>query len=231
MKTILNTDSDFFCDIDAPCFRDLTKEETELIRKSRTQVLFRKGENLTKQGAFSSYVLFVINGLALQYIEGTGPKNFNLRIIKAGEFIGLSAVFNENIFTYSTVAITGCQVYLIEREAIVKLVKKNGNFGFSLMKRYCIQSTALYATITNLTTRQMNGRMADTLIYIDGFRTEFPEIFTLLTRRELADFAGISTESAVKLLKVFEKEGIIELHDKDIIVRKHDSLAEIRRIG
>ena len=167
----------------------------------------------------------------LQYIEGTGPKNFNLRIIKAGEFIGLSAVFNENIFTYSTVAITGCQVYLIEREAIVKLVKKNGNFGFSLMKRYCIQSTALYATITNLTTRQMNGRMADTLIYIDGFRTEFPEIFTLLTRRELADFAGISTESAVKLLKVFEKEGIIELHDKDIIVRKHDSLAEIRRIG
>ena len=44
-------------------------------------------------------------------------------------------------------------------------------------------------------------RMADTLLYIDSLKKEKPEIFQLLSRKDLADFAGISTESAVKLLK------------------------------
>jgi CRP/FNR family transcriptional regulator len=51
MKTILETDQDFICDIQAPCFQMLSSEEVELVRASKTQILFRKGDNLTKQGA------------------------------------------------------------------------------------------------------------------------------------------------------------------------------------
>ena len=54
MKTILENDYDFVCDIQAPCFQMLTPEEMELVQGSKTQVLFRKGDNLTKQGAFAS---------------------------------------------------------------------------------------------------------------------------------------------------------------------------------
>jgi hypothetical protein len=35
---------------------------------------------------------------------------------------------------------------------------------------------------------------------------ENEDIFLLLTRKDLADFAGISLESAVKLLKAFEND-------------------------
>ena len=87
MKTILETDNGFICDIQAPCFQMLSFEEVELVRASKTQVLFRKGDNLTKQGAFASYVLFIISGLVRQYIEGDSTKNYNLRIIKPGEFV------------------------------------------------------------------------------------------------------------------------------------------------
>jgi CRP/FNR family transcriptional regulator len=202
-----------------------------LIRASKTQVLFRKEDNLTKQGAFASYILFIINGLAKQYIEGDGTKNYNLRIIRPGEFVGLSAVFHENIFNYSSVALTDCQVYLIGKEAIAKVVKQNGLFGFSIIKIYCEQNTNLLNTVRNLMYKQMNGRLADTLLYIDSLKTETAEIFQLLSRKDLADFAGISTESTVKLLKTFEKEGLIELHEKDIRLVKHDALTEISRRG
>ena len=111
----------------------LTTEETELIRASKTQVLFRRDDNLTKQGAFASYVLFIITGLAKQYLEGDGMKNFNLRIIRPGEFVGLSAVFTENIFNYSSIALTDCQVFLVEKEAIAKVIKQNGMFGYCLL--------------------------------------------------------------------------------------------------
>jgi len=77
----------------------------------------------------------------------------------------------------------------------------------------------------------MNGRIADTLLYIDGLKAANPEIFQLLSRKDMADFAGISTESAVKLLKSFEKDGLIELHEKDIVIINPKELLEISKKG
>jgi len=231
MKTIIETDKDFICDIKAPCFQMLSPEEAELVRASKTQLLFRKDDNLTKQGAFASYVLFVINGYAKQYLEGAGTKNYNLRIIKPGEFIGLSSVFSENTFNYSSLALTDCQVFLIEKDALGKVIKQNGMFGFNIIKRYCEQNTNLLNNVRSLMYKQMNGRMADTILYIDSLKNEKAEIFQLLSRKDLADFAGISTESTVKLLKQFEKDGLIELNEKDLRVVKYDELNEISRRG
>lgn len=231
MKTIFETDCNFVCDIQAPCFRNLTPEETEFIRAGKTQVLFRKGDNLTKQGAFTSYVLFIISGLAKQYIEGDSGKSFNLRIIRPGEFLGLSAIFQENKFGYSSSALSDCQAFLIEKETITSVIKQNGQFGFSLIRRYCEQNNNLLNIIRNITNKQMNGRLAGILLYLDTLKSENPEIFHLLSRKDIADFCGISTESAVKLLKIFEKDKLIELHEKDIILKNHHSLNEISRRG
>jgi CRP/FNR family transcriptional regulator len=231
MKPILETDKEFICDIDAPCFQMLSPEEADLVRASRTQVLFRKGDNLTKQGAFASYALFVIKGLAKQYIEGDGTKNYNLRIIQPGEFVGLSAVFTKNTFNYSSVAITDCQVFLVEKIAIAAVIQQNGEFGFNMIRRYCGQNANLFDTLRTVLFKQMNGRIADTLLYIDSLKAANHDIFQLLSRKDIADFAGISTESAVKLLKSFEKDGLIELNEKDIVLLNYLELQEISRKG
>lgn len=231
MKPILDTDKDFICDIQAPCFQMLSPEEADLVRASKTQVLFRKGDSLTKQGAFASYVLFVIKGLAKQYLEGDGSRNFNLRIIRPGEFVGLSAVFTRNTFNYSSVALTDCQVFLVEKDAIASVIKVNGMFGFNIIKRYCEQNSNLFEVLRKVMYKQMNGRMADALLYLDLFKHGHPEIFQLLSRKEMADFAGISTESAVKLLKSFEKDGLIILDEKNIRIVNRESLIELSKRG
>jgi len=231
METILESDNDFICDIQAPCFQMLIPAEVELVRGSKTQVLFRKGDHLTKQGAFASYVLFVINGLAKQYVEGDSNKNYNLRIVKPGEFVGLSAVFTNNTFNYSSIALTDCQVFLVEKDAIAKVAKQNGMFAFTMIKRYCEQNANLFDTLRTVLYKQMNGRIAETLLYIDGFKNENPNIFQLLSRKDVADFAGISTESAVKILKSLEKDEIIELHEKDILVVNQNGLLQLSRKG
>lgn len=231
MKSILETDNDYICDIQAACFQLLTNEEAELVRASKTQVLFRKGDSLSKQGAYASYVLFVIKGLAKQYIEGDSNRSFNLRIIQPGEFVGLSSVFVSNIFLYSSVALTDCQVILIEKDAIARVAAKNGPFSFSISKRYSGQNADLFQTLGHVLFKHMNGRLADTLLYLDSLRHAYTDVFQLLTRKDLADFAGIATESTVKLLKSFEKEGIIALKEKDILILDAERLTAISKNG
>jgi CRP/FNR family transcriptional regulator len=69
------------------------------------------------------------------------------------------------------------------------------------------------------------------LLYLNEIKNDFPEIFQLLSRKDIADFAGISTESAVKLLKTFEKDDLIALHEKDISIRKEQALMDIFKRG
>lgn len=53
----------------------------------------------------------------------------------------------------------------------------------------------------------------------------------MLSRREIADFAGVSVESGVKLLKSFERDGLIKLYEKEISIVNRQSLEEIRLRG
>ena len=231
MKTITESDKDFICDIEAPCFQHLSKEEIEQIQSGKTQVLFRKGENLTKQGAFASYVLFIVTGYARQFIEGEGNGGFNLRIVRPGEFLGLAAVFGSTIFDSSAVAISEVRAFLIEKDALTRLIKNDGKFAFSIIGRYIETSHRLYETINKLAYKQMNGRLAETLIYLSPEESAGENIFSALTRKDIAEFAGISTESTVKLLKLFEKDGLIRLKEKDIIILDRSRLSEISRRG
>jgi len=231
MKKVEASDKEFICDLQAPCFMALDQGSMKLIRASKTQVMFRRGDNLIKQGAFASYILFMVKGLSVQYIEDDTHKNYNLNLIKPGEFIGLSSLFSKPTFEYSSKALTDCQAFLVEKQAVTQVIEENGNFGLSLIRKYSLKNIDLFDSIRTVLFKQMNGRFADALLYIDTFKEEFPNVFQLMNRKEIADFAGISTESAVKLLKSLEKEGNISLNGKDITVLKQDKLREISKRG
>lgn len=231
MKTITENDKAFICDIQAPCFQMLSSEEAEMVRNSKTQVLFRKGDTLTKQGAFASYILFLISGVVKQYIEGSDNRSFNIRIVQAGDFIGLSSVFSKSVYTYSTTALTDCQVMLIRKESLLGIIQGNGAFSYHLIQRFFIQNADLHEVLQNQQFKQMHGRLAGALLYLNELKGTLPTIFQLMTRKDLADFAGISTESTVKLLKNFEKEGLVELQDKDIVLPEPDKLKDIQKRG
>ncbi len=231
MKTLSETDSGFICDIQSPCFKMLSNDEIELVRTSKTQVLFRKGENLTKQGAFASYVLFILTGYAKQYVEGNGKYNHNLRIIKPGEFVGLSSVFGKSTFNYSAVSITDTQVFLIEKEALVNVSQQNGMFAYTIIRRYTEQNGSLYDSIRNLIYKQMNGRIADVLLYLNPENFDGEDIIAMLSRKEIAEFAGLTSESTVKVLKSFEKDGLVKLDEKHIEILDSERLAEISKNG
>jgi len=230
-KIITDKDKNYLCDIHAPCFQSLSAEEMELIKTSKTQVQFRKGDNLTKQGAFASYVLYMAKGLAIQYVEGNNNKSFNLRLIKPGEFVGLSSIFSTNTFNYSSVAINNCHLVLVEKAAILQIIGHNGIFGLGLVRRYTEQNINLFATLRTVLYKQMMGRIAEALLYINSFKTENPEIFTLLSRKNLADFAGITTESVVKMLKTLDKENIVKLNGKDIELLDLTYLEDLSKKG
>ncbi len=219
------------CKKSSKCFKELIPSELEFINQNKTHILYRKGENICKQGAFASYVLHISDGLVKLYLENPNNKNINLRILKTSEFIGLSSIYGDNIYNYSTVALRDSTICLIEKSSIKKLLRDNGNFASEIIKWYCENEKQLFRKIQSLGNKQMHGRLADTLIYLDNHNLREKDLFSCLSRKDIAEFANLSTESAVRILSEFKKDIIIDFIGKEIKILNPDLLKEISKRG
>ncbi|PLX04095.1 MAG: Crp/Fnr family transcriptional regulator [Marinilabiliales bacterium] len=237
-KTILITFEDMDnshncleCTRSSKCFKKLVPSELEFINAKKKQIEYRKGENICKQGAFASYVLYISEGLVKLYVESVNRKNINIKILKEGEFIGLSSIFDDNIYNYSSVALKDSRVCLIEKDGIRRLLENNGIFASEIIKGYCRNEKNLFDIIKSIGHKQMPGRIADALIYLCSEDFDGIDVFKYITRKDIGDFACISKESTVKLLTELKNEGIIDTEGKRIQITAPDRLKEISKRG
>jgi len=219
------------CTKNSKCFKQLIPSELEFINQNKTQILYREGENICKQGAFASYVLYISDGLVRLYLENPNNKNINLKILKTSEFIGLSSIYGDNIYNYSTVALKDSVICLIEKDSFRKLLTDNGHFASEIIKWYCENENQLFNKIKSLGNKQMHGRLADALLYLCNQDLLNEEIFSHLSRKDIAGFAGLSTESTVRLLTKLKNENIIDIIKKEIKILNPDLLKDISRRG
>lgn len=188
----------------------------EHLAQNKTRISYLRGETLFKQGAFAPYVLFVVKGLIKVYLQTGYDKQVNINLAKTGDFLAFSSIFGENIHTYSAQALKDSEICMIEKESLKDILIQNPQFALEITSKNYRNERHLLEIIKNLSYKQMRGKLASSLIYLsqEDFLNE--TVFEFLTRQELADFASISTESAIKFLKEFEKEDIIRLDGKNI---------------
>jgi CRP/FNR family transcriptional regulator len=58
-----------------------------------------------------------------------------------------------------------------------------------------------------------------------------PKFPMVLSRSDLAELSAMSKESAVKVLRDFQKDGLIRISDHEIEILDDESLRKISRIG
>lgn len=219
--TILNT----------PCFEKLTIEQLDSLTDKKKQLKYFKGENIFKQDAFSSHIIYIIEGAIKIYLQTSNQKQINLRIACSGDFVAFESIFSGNYYNYSANALKDSIICMINKEALKNLLVQNPQFGIQITTKNMQNEVYLIETIKNLSAKHMRGKLAYTLLYLSGKKFEKENIFQLLTRKEIANFASISNENAIKYLKEFEKENIISLKGKDIKVIDKKNLELISKIG
>jgi len=219
------------CKRSSKCFKKLIPTELEFINQNKTQIFYRKGENICKQGTFASYVLYISDGLVKLYLESPKNKNINLKILTTSEFIGFSSIYGDNIYNYSTIALKDSTICLIEKDSFRKLLTNNGGFASEIIKWYCKNEKQLFNKIQSLSNKQMYGHLADALLYLSNQNLLNEQIFSHLSRKDIAGFAGLSTESTVRLLTKLKNENIIDIIGKEIKILNPELLKNISRKG
>lgn len=213
------------------CFNLLSKEEWESVSREQKITQFKKGELIVKQGIMPNYVLFITQGYVLKYIETDEGRAVNVDILHEGDFIGLQTVLNIPNCVYSFRALTGMTACLIDLNKLKNLLENNASFALRLLKKAAEDENSLMQFHISLTYKQMRGKLAKTLLFLADERHVDLNVFGLLSRKDIANFAGISHINAVKILKEMDNEDIIKLKDKNIYIVNKDKLEQVSRIG
>ncbi len=213
-----------YCKDKSSCFSQLDDNELSLTDESKVQVAYKKGETIAKQNSFVTHILYVKKGLVKVYRENENSTNLIYRILPEGSLIGLSALFYSNTFQYSIAALSDSRICAIDKKVIETLFKDNGNFSEIALQELNKEIHHLRSKMVSLIHKQTEGRLADSLLFLKDEVHHSSRFKLSLSRKELAEFSGMSTMSVVRTLKNFikketikEESGYMEIIDKEAL--------------
>ncbi|UCG27813.1 MAG: Crp/Fnr family transcriptional regulator [Bacteroidales bacterium] len=212
-------------------FNDLSAEDLSLINKDRYSIRFNPREIIIKQGTSGTKVLSVVDGLAKLYIEGFNKKNLILAIAKPWEIIGGPGVHTDNRNHYSVSALVETTVCFIDRNNFNEVLMRNARFADAMIRHISYKTISNFDKLVSLTQKQMHGRMADALLYLSEVVFEGTKFNMLLSRQDLADLSGMSKDSAIRILKEFENDKIIQMDGKKLNIPNISRLKDISVTG
>ena len=220
-----------FCDRKSPLFSVLTKKELNFINSNRIEVRFKTGEIIRKQGAFLSHVISINMGMAKMYLEGLNNHDVILKIIKPTNFIGGPGMYVDHRHHYTVKALTETSACFLEVNAFKELLHANNEFADKFFEDFSRNTLTTYDRLLNLTQKQIPGRMADGLIYLSEEIFKSMEFELVLSKRDLGELSGMSSDSATKILRSFREEGIIEMESNHILIKDKEELVRISQSG
>lgn len=219
------------CDAKAACFKTLNPLELEVADVRRAELSYRKGENIAKMGSFVTHILYLQKGLVKVYMEMEGENDMILNIVSDGNMIGLPNLFSNAPLQYSVAAIEDSVICAIDKKVVENMVKSNGEFAQSIIESINNCTLYHYKRLITASQKQLNGRMADALLHLSDDVYYSEDFFLKLSRKELAELAGMSMMSAVRVIKDMEQNNIISENNGRIVISDRDKLEQLSKYG
>jgi CRP/FNR family transcriptional regulator len=206
------------CDFRDVVFSYLDDASVEDLCDHKEEQFFRKGEIINHEGEKISNFKYLKSGLVKLYRRTPSGDEQVITITRPFEFVSNMSIFSEEKYQYSVSALEDSVVCMVKLEFIKQLFLKNGGFAMGLLTKISRINDKIISQTLDIRQKNLIGRVAFVLLY---FTNEIykSRVFDLpVSRKEIADYIGMSTANVIRTLSNFKKEGIIRVFGKTIEV-------------
>jgi CRP-like cAMP-binding protein len=198
----------------------LNKDELIRIADCKTSYTVKKGETIFDEGDSLNGIYCIKDGVCKLSKLSDNGKDQIVKLVKKGELLGQRSLISEETTNLSAVAIEDMQVCFIPKQEILQFFNENNQFSLNMMKSVCGDLKDADDGMVNLAQKTVKQRLAETLLKLEtdfGIQ-EDGSLKIQLSREEIAGMIGTATESCIRLLSEFNKEGWITLQGKKITI-------------
>src|SRR5690606_11163803 len=178
-------------------FSELSEEHLCNLTENKNTISHKKGQILYYEGTRPLGVFCISSGVVKVFKTASNGKEQIIRLAKRGEFLGYTSLIGEETYSNTATIVEDAKLCFVPQEPYLD-------------------------KLTDATQKTIRERLAFALLKLsDNYGVEGDErskIDIALTREEIAGLVGTATETVIRLLSEFKKDGLIEFEGKKIVI-------------
>lgn len=220
-----------YCDL-RNLFLEMVKEEEMLkLCAIKEEKNFKKGQVIIEAGEPITNFVYLKEGLVKLFVESNLGKEQIITFAKPMDFVSILSVFSGDNYQYSVTAIEDSITCNIGFSHIKKLIHSNASFAANMLSKMSRISDKMILDMLEVREKNLKGRVAFILLYFANHVYKELDFELPVSRKEIANYIGMSTENVIRTLSEFRKHGIIKIFGKVIEIVELEKLQQISRLG
>ncbi len=188
---------------------------------------YKKNETIYQKGADSNSMFLILKGVVKTHTMDANAKELITGLYKADDFLGFTS-FDDNIpYNETATTVEETEVVGISKKYVKDILKKSQDVSLELMNLLTDNLSEIKQQLVRMAYSSVRKKTASTILQFVEIMNKKPDAPLRISRNDLANTAGIATESLIRTLSDFKKDGIIEIEGRDIRIIDLESLRAI----
>lgn len=204
------------------------------IDAEKTCTSYKKGEYIFKEGGRPFGIYCVNHGKIKLSKQGDDGKEQIIRLVKPGDPLGYRSLLSGDRYNASAIALENSGVCFIPKDLFMGILQKDSSLTLEMLKLLSDDLKKAEQQITHLAQKPVRERVAEALLFIKetyGFEEDGRTIAAAFSREDIANIVGTATETTIRLLSEFNREGLIQLNGKKIVILDLKKLVRVADIS
>ena len=218
------------CDNDNKIFCSLSKFEKEELSDNKGSNFYKKGQAIFYEGNQSHGLYCIYKGKVKLSKLGENGKEQVIRFAKSGDILGYRAIFSNEPYQATATVLEDSHICLLSKDKFMSLISQNFNMSWKTMQLLSENLKNAEQHLINIAQKTVKERIAEALMLLHttfGFLNDGRSLDIQINRSEIADIAGTTTETTIRTLAQMNKEGVIELQGKKIMIPDLKALSRV----
>lgn len=202
-------------------FSNVDSENLSSINEFKVCKFYEKGDYLFHEGDDPKGIFCLRSGKIKVSKIGADGKEQITHLIHAGQNLGHRALFGEEQYSGSAVALENVHACFIPKKGMEEAAKKNPEIVWAVAKLLAKELREAESTITHLAQDSVRDRLIGalkTLTETYGYTRDSVTINAQIKRQDLADLVGASRETVTRQLYNLQNDNLILLSGKKITI-------------
>ncbi len=209
-------------------FCHMTSKATKDFDSLRSSATYPAGAMLFLEKQQSRGVFIICEGEVKLTISSSEGKTLILRIAKAGEILGLTAVLGGKPYEVTAETLRPCQIAFVRRDDFVRFVGEHSEVFRAIVRQLSSNYNGACEQLrTVVLSATAQGRLAKLLLdwssNADGSKAG-ERVHLPLTHEEIAEFIGSSRETVTRTLSEFKTQQLVTLKGSTLTIADRPGL-------
>jgi len=215
-------------------FKGINQKDKETLANHHSVVIIKRGQFLCREGDKPRGLICLASGKVKVFKDGVGGRGQIIKMLRHQGFIGYKTLFSDIPWSVSAKAIEDSAACIFEKNALVKILKKNSELSLRFMKVIADELWVSNNRTVSLTQKHIRGRLAESLLILRdtyGYEADGITLRILMSREDIANLSNMTTSNAIRTLSTLATEKIIEIKGRRISILDDTQLEHISELG